>query len=360
MADLLPECLIQKILNFLPSYNQASKMSILSKTWLQAWSTLPNLKFSVIDLQGWEGHTKIVDTIMERYGKQKIPIEKFELSESFTDFHHVFSRVDKWLFIALENDCTLMPVSLSNRVVNCNSLRKISLSDVTLDENMLQTLLNSCPLIVSFVLENCPGIKVVKIKLDSLKVLKIDQYCECDIDAPNLVSLDYTGTEIPEFNIARESSQLKNLEIILHCISSLNTAWFCKLRKFLSNSSSWSEVSLKCDEINITDLQMDHIGSTGGVDVLNLSIIECPTTFVDALLWSFHPGRLNLISIDTETVTSFIDHLIYMSHPTSHGWNNQLKEIKDFDGKNQSLQLGSEELAKRITEGEQPYFILDW
>uniref|UniRef100_M1BML0 F-box family protein n=1 Tax=Solanum tuberosum TaxID=4113 RepID=M1BML0_SOLTU len=328
---------------------------------------------------------------MERYGKRKIPIEKFELSESFTDCHHVFSRADKCLFIALENgvkelvlhftsypapiltilaakslrelvlrECTLMPVSLSNGVVNCNSLRKISLSDVTLDENMLQTLLNSCPLIISFVLENCPGIEVVKIKSDSLKVLKIHHYCECDIDAPNLVSLDYTGSEIPGLNIARKSSQLKNSEIFLDCISSLNTAWFCKLRKFLSNSSSWSEVSLKCDEINITDLQMDHIGSTGGVDVLNLSIIECPTTFVDALLWSCHPGRLNLISIDTETVTGFIDHLIYMSHSTSHGWNNQLKEIKAFDGKNQSLQLGSEELAKRITEGEQPYFILDW
>ncbi|KAH0636729.1 hypothetical protein KY289_036644 [Solanum tuberosum] len=210
-----------------------------------------------------------------------------------------------------------MPVSLSSGVVNCNSLRKISLSNVRLDENMLQTLLNSCLLIVSFIVENFLSMKVLKIKSDSLKVLKIIQYYKiCDIDAPNLVSLDYTGSEIPELNIARESSQLKNSKIFINgVLSSLNTAWFCKLRKFLSNPSSWSEVSLclfKCDEINMTDLQMDHIGSTGWVDVLNLNmllmnqIIECPT-FVNALLWSCHPRRLNLISFDIEIVTRLIE-----------------------------------------------------
>uniref|UniRef100_M1BML7 F-box family protein n=1 Tax=Solanum tuberosum TaxID=4113 RepID=M1BML7_SOLTU len=252
MADILPECLVQKILSFLPSYNQASKMSILSKTWLQAWSTLPNLKFFLFCWEGWESRTKIVDTIMERYGKGKIPIEKFELSEIFVDSLQLFPMVDKWLLIALQNsvkelvlhfksypapiltilaakslrelvlhDCTLMPVSLSCGVVNSNSLRKLSLSNVTLDENMLQTLLNSCPLIVSFIVENCSGLNVLKIKADSLKVLKIIQYCNiCNIDAPNLVSLDYKGYEIPELNIARES------KIILHCLLSLNTAWF--------------------------------------------------------------------------------------------------------------------------------------
>uniref|UniRef100_M1BML9 F-box family protein n=1 Tax=Solanum tuberosum TaxID=4113 RepID=M1BML9_SOLTU len=407
MADLLPECLIQKILGLL-SHKEAIKMSILSKTWLQAWLTLPKLVFTVLCWEGWEGTTKIVDTIMERYEKGKIPIQKFELSLFFADSPELFHLVDKWLLIALQNgvkelvlhftsyrvpiltilaakslselvlhECILMPVSLSSGVVNYNSLRKISLSNVTLDENMLQTLLNSCPLIVSFILENCSGMKVLKIKSDSLKVLKIIQYYKiCDIDAPNLVSLDYTGSEIPELNIARESSQLKNSKIILHCLPSfsslINTAWFCKLRKFLSNPSSCSEVSLclfECDEINMTDLQMDHIGSTGWVDVLNLNmllmnqIIECPT-FVDALLWSCHPRRLNLISFDIETVTRLIDCLMYMKHSShstySYGWNNQLKEIKAFDGKNQLLQLGSEELAKRITEGEQPYFILDW
>ncbi|KAK4731890.1 hypothetical protein R3W88_024878 [Solanum pinnatisectum] len=308
MADLLPECLIKKILCLI-SFKKATTMSILSKSWLQAWSTLPNLEFFVNCWQGWEAHINIVDTITERYGKGKIPIEKFELSVFFADSTKLFPLIDKWLLVALRN-------GVKELILHFTSY-----------ENMLQTLFYSCPFIVSFLLEYCSGLtmKHIKIKSDSLKVLKIHQYCGIwEIEAPDLVSLDYTGNEIP-----------KNSKIILHCISSLNTAWFCKLRKFLSNSSSWSEVSLslfKCHEINTTDLLMDHVGSTGGVNVLSLNIlwmnqiIECPT-YVDAFLWSCHPGRLNLHPFYTETVTCFMDRLMYMknlSHSTSHAstsWN---------------------------------------
>ncbi|KAG5586998.1 hypothetical protein H5410_047432 [Solanum commersonii] len=173
MADLLPECLIQKIL-YLISYNQAS---------------LQNMVASVVDSSLLGIHCKL-------------------LGRSYKESGHNHGEV--W----------------EGGVVNCNSLRKISLSNVRLDENMLQTLLNSCLLIVSFILENCSGMKVLKIKSDSLKVLKIIQYYKIfDIDAPNLVSLDYTGSEIPELNIARESSQLKNSKIFLNgVLSSLNTA----------------------------------------------------------------------------------------------------------------------------------------
>lgn len=78
MANLLPECFIHKILSYL-SFTEATRLSILSKTWLQACSTLPNLNFTI------EYHNnikmKIVDNIMERYRDGKIPIEKFELSD---------------------------------------------------------------------------------------------------------------------------------------------------------------------------------------------------------------------------------------------------------------------------------------
>ncbi|XP_049407611.1 putative F-box protein At1g49610 [Solanum stenotomum] len=408
MADILPECLIQKILCFL-SYTEATRMRILSKTWLQAWSTLPNLDFTT---NRWEGNTmvdysQLVDTIMERYRKGKIPIERFELLENINDSHKdfYFPLIDKWLDIALQNGvkdlflqftsyptpiltilagkslrelvlryCTLMPVSLSSGVVNCNSLRKLSLSHVTLDENTLDTLFNSCPLIVSFILQYCSALTMTlrKIKSDSLKVLKIHHlYGIEEIDAPNLVSLDYMGNQIPELKMARESSQLEHSKITILCRSS-NAAWFCKLKKLLSNSSSSSKVTLQffnCTEISMTDLQMDHIGSIPRVDVLDVycpdQTMECQT-FVDALLWSCHPRKLQLVSNIIGTITHFIDRLVYMknsSHSTFHRstpWHSQLKEIKAFDGKNQPLQLRSGELARTLNEGERVYFLLDW
>ncbi|KAM3356903.1 F-box/LRR-repeat protein 25-like [Capsicum galapagoense] len=258
---------------------------------------------------------------MERYKDRKIPIGKFELSNYYAN-SQVFPLIDEWLDIALQNGvkdlvvkcplyplpiftilgakslrelvlvgCTLLPDSLYSGVVSCNSLRKLSLSSVRLDENMFQALLNSCPLVVSVTLEYCSGLE--KIKSDSLKVLKI-QYCGeiWEIDAPNLVTLEYICRyQIPQLKIVRESRQLKHSKFILHCLGHINVAWSCKLRKFLSNLTSWSEIFIdfrNCIAINLNDLQLDLRGSTPKVDILNVKNWESPY-FLDALLWSCHP-----------------------------------------------------------------------
>ncbi|XP_060181966.1 F-box/FBD/LRR-repeat protein At2g26030-like [Lycium barbarum] len=447
MADILPECLVQNILCYL-SFKEAANMSILSKTWLQAWLTLPHLEFTFDYLKG---KMKKVDNIMERYRDEKIPIEKFELSYS-----SVIPLINKWIDIALQNGvkdlvfeaysytsyplplfkilaarslrelilrgCNLKHVSLSSGVASCNSLRKLSLSSVSLNENMLQTLLNSCPLIVSFILKYCSGFeKIELLNLQKIKSVSIRpfinqrvkihaptivhlSYCcyslekldvvECqnlkslDISdvilcngflqnlisrSPNLVSLEYKGHHAPEVKITKESSLLKHSKIALQCYNNLNAAWFCKLRKFLSNLTSWCQVSLDFsgrNEINMKDWQLQHGVATPQVDVLNVKISwlnrECPM-FVDALLWSCHPRRLNLHST-SEMLTWFInDRLMYLknlSHSPPHEsepWHSQLKEVKVFDGKNEPLQLRSGKLAIRtLTDWEEVYFLLEW
>ncbi|KAF3634373.1 putative F-box protein-like [Capsicum annuum] len=215
-------------------------------------------------------------------------------------------------------------------VPNCHSLRKLSLRCVSLDENVLQTLFNSCSLIVSFILKLCKGLEKievlnlqkiksisikafgnqrVKIKaptlehlsysyeysyryerktlddvecqsLKSLKLknvslsdgclnnlisrsefLKVLKICYCegirDIDSSNLVSLKYTGFQIPELKMASESSKLKHSKFILNIPSDLNATWFCKLRKFLSNLTSSSQVFI--------DFFLDAMRSTSKV-----------------------------------------------------------------------------------------------
>ncbi|XP_059310012.1 F-box/LRR-repeat protein 13-like [Lycium ferocissimum] len=418
-ADILPECLIKKILGNL-SFKEAAKKSILSKTWLQAWLTVPYLKLSV----DFYKDAKIVDAILERYRDKKIHIDKFEFSNF--EFSNCSLLIDKWLDITLQSGvkdivygdpyhyirsypfpifkvlaaeslgelvltgCDLIRVSLSSGVTNCHSLRKLSLCSVRLDDNMLQTLLNSCPFIVSFNLDNFLGlekiellnlqkIKSVSIRKNNLKSLHISDVMISDgflqdliSRSPNLVSLEYKGDQAPELTITKKSSQLKHSKIVLECYNKLNAAWFCKLRKFLSNYTSWSQVSLcfaKCNEINMKNLHMHDRVATLKVDVLNVRFswqsTECPT-FVDALLWSCHPRRLNLHST-SELLTCFIDRLMYMknlSHSPSHEsepWLSQLKEIKAFDGKSQLLEYRSGELAIRTrTDWEEVYFLLDW
>ncbi|KAF3656669.1 hypothetical protein FXO38_14030 [Capsicum annuum] len=77
-------------------------MRILSKTWKQAWLTLSNLEFRV---EYMSRGSVIVDTIMERYRDDKIPIDKFEFSNysGSNDNDLFFIRINTWLDMALQN-----------------------------------------------------------------------------------------------------------------------------------------------------------------------------------------------------------------------------------------------------------------
>ncbi|PHT39103.1 hypothetical protein CQW23_22676 [Capsicum baccatum] len=424
-VDILPECLIQEILGFL-RYDEATKTSILSKTWLQAWSTLPNLKFTA---DFYEVNMDLVDNIMERYRDENIPIERFELSKSYSSCSpRIVPMFYRWLDVALQNgvkylvfrirnlplpiftilaakslqelvltNCDLTCASLSSGVVNCPSLRKLSLIKNNINQHIkiqaptLEHLSYSGYPLEELNIVECQNLKSLELshmyiydpsfynlisRCQSLKVLKF-QHCWCTgrIEAPNLVSLEYMGDQIPELKIARESSQLEHSKIILlRCYDNIDAAWFCKLRKFLSNLTSWSQVSLyfyQCGEINVKDLQLDHRVDIPQVGVLNVDFkreIKKCSTFIDALLWSCHPRRLNL-KLTRKMATFFINYLMHVknwSHSSSHGnkpWYSQLKEVKAYklDRKSKSWHLvehKSEELATR--KRDKYYILLDW
>ncbi|XP_049406026.1 uncharacterized protein LOC125869597 [Solanum stenotomum] len=487
IGDNFSESLIHKIFSYL-SYEDAANSSLLSKTWLQAWLTQPSLKFKVEYGKG-NNNRKIVDKIMERYKEEKYPIDKFELDITSSHYHHAlaFPRIDNWLDIALQSGvkdvvckvdvpsypfpisaflaskslrelvltgCDIMSLSLSSdhQWMNCRSLRKLSLSNVRLDHNVLQTLVNCCPLIVDLMIEKCSlltkielrnlqniksviyisstcqissveiqtptlehlsisksiialdiiecqNLKSLKLSLmsisqgfldhlistsqnleilildfvygelherfnicksQSLKVLRIDGCKDIrEIDASNLVSFDYVGYEIPELKITNVSNQLKNSQTYLSCYNdSSDEEWFCKLRKFLSNLTSWSQVSLhigKCNDINMKDLGL-HPRVTQvlvlDIDMRYNDVRTCPN-FVDALLWSCHPKRLNLLSA-VETITCFMDRLKNSS---------QLKEVKAFKfiSENEHVEVDREDLAMMTrTEIDRIFFLLDW
>ncbi|XP_055811921.1 putative F-box/LRR-repeat protein At5g02700 [Solanum dulcamara] len=337
MADVLPECLIHKILSYL-SFTEAAQLSVVSKTWLQAWSTLPNLNFTI---NHRKYNMKIVDNIMERYRKGKIAIEKFELSDS-SYLRLIFPLFDKWLDIALQNGvkhlvfgvpsntsyplpifkilaskslrelvlrgCNLKRVSLSSGVVKCNSLRKLFLSFVCLDENTLQALLNSCPFIVNLIFDNCYGLEKIELlnnlqKIKSVLIWKGSNQL-VKIQAPTLEHLSYvTDPEV-----------FPKLDIV--------------------------------DAPNLVTL------------VYKGNLI--PATFVDAnLQWKCHPRRLFLES-NGKTIACFMDRLMYMKS------SSQLKEVKVYtfdwgDLRWHRVELKSVKKAIRtLSERNKFQFLLDW
>ncbi|XP_015087189.1 F-box/FBD/LRR-repeat protein At1g13570-like [Solanum pennellii] len=483
-AVILPELVIHKILSNL-NYVEASRMTILSKTWQRAWLTHPNLLFVVYSGTDEERRigkidADIVDKIMKRYMDEKIPIDKFELSMEIVTptTGYLFSSIDKWLDIALQNgvrelvyrnleyhssfnifkmltakclrevvlrNCNLVYFSSlpSGHVGNCHSLRKLSLTSVTVDDNMLQGLLANYPLIENLIIRHCRGWKkcevrnlqkirslcitikseqVVKIeaptlehlsyssyvlgKLDigeypnlkslelfgpcystrvnigrseSLRDLKINNLLLCccqkiEVDAPNLVSLEYEGSDIPQLELAKESSNFNKLTLNFNK-NSFNVGWFYLLMEFLlnseflSNSTSWSQVSLhiySCDGINMEYLKQYYRVAIPQVDVLDV-IIESREdfpTFVDAFLWCFCPRRLN-ISSSFKTIIYLINQLLYLKN-SSHGDKPQLSQLKayKFDRKNGSWHPVKPRSMKLLTgdpnEMEKFYFLLNW
>jgi len=233
-----------------------------------------------------------------------------------------------------------------------------------ISEGFLQRLISTSQFLESLTLDNV-STRLERFKIcgsQSLKLLTIDN-CNGlrEIDAPNLVSLEYDGDLIPQLKIAKESHQLKNSRISLHRLKNLNAAWFGEVREILSKSSSWSLVSLRfweCNEINTNDLVLHHTVATPKVNDLtvyiDLSSGKYPTVLVDDLLWSCHPKRLNLKS-NIETISCFMDRLMYMKnsrHSTCHESKrhkySQLKEVKvsKFDLEYQSVELESGELAE--------------
>ncbi|KAK4732144.1 hypothetical protein R3W88_025132 [Solanum pinnatisectum] len=339
-SDILSDCLIHKILCFL-SFKEATKMSILSKTWLRAWSTHPNLEFKVDYLND---NMKKVDSIMERYRDGKIPIERFELSDSSYS-QEIFPLFDKWLHIALQNGVkdiifgvprytsytipiftifaakslrelvlngfNLKRVPLSSDVANYNSLRKLSLSHINLDDNMLQTLLDRCSLIVSLVLEHCFGLeKIELLNLQKIKLVTITAFTNLHvkIEAPTLEHLYYfdAGEGYPMLDI-----------------------------------------------INAPNLvSLEYIGD------------QIPKIFVDAnLQWNCHPRKVVLVTT-SKMISCFMDRLMNMksSSHESRPLRSKLQEVTTykFDWENQNWHPVEFESGKLALSRDKFYFLLDW
>uniref|UniRef100_M1DHP2 F-box/LRR-repeat protein 15/At3g58940/PEG3-like LRR domain-containing protein n=1 Tax=Solanum tuberosum TaxID=4113 RepID=M1DHP2_SOLTU len=183
---------------------------------------------------------------------------------------------------------------------------------------MLQTLLNSCPLIVTFNLEYCSVLK--KIELLNLQKIKsvsmrMCRYQRVKIEAPTLEHLFLSGFE----------DEYPMLDII--------------------------------DAPNLVSLE--YLGN------------QIPKTFVEAnFQWSCHPTRF-ILGSNTTRIKRFLDCLLYMknsSHSTSCGNKDlhsmQLKEVKayKFDHENQRwhhVQLESGNLLS-LRKLERFCFILDW
>ncbi|CAI9304377.1 unnamed protein product [Lactuca saligna] len=88
---------------------EAAQTSVLSKYWLHAWSTFPNLRFDV----GRGKTMKLVDVerTLIRYHRENTPIKRFDLKINIEDQESA-SQAEKWIGDVATKTC-LKEISLS-------------------------------------------------------------------------------------------------------------------------------------------------------------------------------------------------------------------------------------------------------
>ncbi|CAH1427979.1 unnamed protein product [Lactuca virosa] len=215
----VPE-LMQHIQSRLP-VNAAAQTSMLSKSWLHAWSTIPILRFHVPEEQGRKQLKLVyIDNTLIRYLRDNIPIESFELNIRLQRKEHA-SLAEQWIRSVatktylkelsfrikfdqvsmnlpdeifscvnitkirvsatdMKNHALWITTSHQYPVIKCVSLRELHLWGVRISQQVLDHILSSCRLLVEIKLKYCSkDLNTIKVKglpcLDKLEIFTFDR-----------------------------------------------------------------------------------------------------------------------------------------------------------------------------------------
>nr|XP_016491603.1 PREDICTED: F-box/LRR-repeat protein At3g03360-like [Nicotiana tabacum] len=247
----LPTKILYQILSRLPT-KTAAQTSVLSKPWLQACSTNPYLSFDEFDFnphlnynkfylerppgKSIEFHGKflrIVDDILGRYLREKLPISTFKLCISFSNETDCDGLVDKWLDIIAKKNVSQFALLVKSRSgkfslsadtifsmellqqlelnwckillkqkavlfddrIKCRNIKNLTLCHVSVSESTLHSLISCCPQIMMISLQYCVGFSRIRMsnlpKLLSLSILCCYVEEVHIIEAPKLLSFKY-------------------------------------------------------------------------------------------------------------------------------------------------------------------------
>ncbi|KAF7829709.1 F-box/FBD/LRR-repeat protein [Senna tora] len=169
----LPGHVIDQILSHL-SIREAVRTSVLSSKWRYKWATLPNLVFDnqCLSLSS-QDHSiiknklvRIIDHVLLLHSGV---INKFKLSHR--DLIGV-TDIDRWTLHLTRKSVKELVLEIWKGFKN---LKSLDLQHVTLDQDVFENLISSCPL------------------LERLTLMNFDGFTHLNIDAPNLQFFDIGG-----------------------------------------------------------------------------------------------------------------------------------------------------------------------
>ncbi|GKB86215.1 F-box protein-like protein, partial [Tanacetum coccineum] len=192
----------------------AAQTCILSKSWLNAWSTIPALRFprQLVLYKSASLANKWIMSVASKSALKEIFLSIWVGNDSFTLPDEIFSSVNLNSMIISASDVTMTdPLWIPhNPVILCASLRVLELKYLNISEDVLHNLLSICSLLEKINLYCCDGFKTIKLKnLRCLRELKITSLEENDVleiyDVTSLRMFHYNSLLLswkkPPFNV---------------------------------------------------------------------------------------------------------------------------------------------------------------
>ncbi|KAK2452032.1 FBD-associated F-box protein [Trifolium repens] len=332
----LPKIILYEILSRLPE-EDATRTSVLSKTWLDTWNTFPILSVSITD--STENILRFCDYVkrrMLRFRDQSLAIKTFKLRVHLPGVPHMSKDVDIWLKLACESGvevikfsivgsigqeqyydlpmCVIEAKSLTKLVlfgsikieptfVNHSnkffSLKELSMTSVRLrDEQTIQHLISCCPLIEDIYLRACyvlsPSSGTIPINalslsgLQKLKRVGVLGIQEVFIDAPSLEKLSYGHNDPFNAPFKIDFDRCRNLkELHLKFVEStfFMDKWFLDLfPKFPFLESLKLFYCKLCEKISISSerlkvLKLFYCSNFKEVNIDAPSLLSCKCTY---------------------------------------------------------------------------------
>ncbi|KAL3632210.1 hypothetical protein CASFOL_025194 [Castilleja foliolosa] len=302
MISELPQSILHHILSFL-SEKCATRTSVLSKPWLDVWSTRPKIELRECDFP-WRSELFLsaLDNLFQRYHDQNLSIQELCL-EMVYDSESVLI-LNKWMTIVkvfslhIYSHCHCnIPYSvleaeslkklymercmLSDRnpssVGKFKNLQTLHLVSVIIEDEALVKMVSSCPRLKSLTLEEielsndavnlfstnhlpslenldlqrCYGFTKFHLLSRSIKHLIViidndwkDPFEKATIHAPSILYFKYRSSCIPSisFTTTNDHEWKSEIELSFEKVDA-DSLWFVKLNKMLS-ALSRSEISL--------------------------------------------------------------------------------------------------------------------
>ncbi|KAL3655169.1 hypothetical protein CASFOL_000955 [Castilleja foliolosa] len=225
--ETLPDYLIIHILSHLDT-KEAAMTSVLSKRWQYLWTETPSLSFD-------KSTFNIKDTQKLVTGVSRALVHRTcsyldRLSVSFTYNRHFASDVNVWVEFAVKNkvkelrlqlqSCTYIFYKIPEAMYSCCSfivmwlkgcnlapgatidwkcLTELHIDGVKLDEDVIQKILSSCPVLSSLYLTDCYGFESLDIDSQSLHCLS-STACE---DQHSVVSIEISAPYLRQLFLSR-------------------------------------------------------------------------------------------------------------------------------------------------------------